>query len=48
MATTTGAGVQPDLEKTVSRRSHTNAPPEELLASDADAELLGKDVQPRR
>ncbi|PMD29001.1 gaba permease [Hyaloscypha variabilis F] len=42
MATTTGAGVQPDLEKTVSRRSHTNAPPEELLASDADAELLAK------
>ncbi|KAN0106879.1 gaba permease [Hyaloscypha variabilis] len=42
MVTTTGAGVQPDLEKTVSRRSHTNAPPEELLASDADAELLAK------
>ncbi|PMD13127.1 gaba permease [Hyaloscypha hepaticicola] len=42
MATTTASGVQPDLEKTVSRRSHTNVPPEELLASEADAELLAR------
>jgi hypothetical protein len=42
MAATTATGVQPDLEKTVSRRSHTNVPPEELLASEADTELLGK------
>ncbi|KAE9370025.1 gaba permease [Stipitochalara longipes BDJ] len=42
MATTTATGAQPDLEKTVSRRSHTNVPPEELLASEADAELLAK------
>jgi hypothetical protein len=45
MATTTASGVQPDLEKTVSRRSHTNVPPEELLASEADAELLGKGLE---
>jgi hypothetical protein len=42
MATATATGVQPDLEKTISKRSHTNVPPEELLASEADAELLGK------
>lgn len=32
----------PDLEKTVSRHSHTVAPPPELLSGDADAELLGQ------
>lgn len=45
MATTvaqSGAGVHPDLEKTVSRRSHSNVPPPELLADEADAELLGE------
>jgi amino acid permease len=47
MATTTASRVQPDLEKTVSRRSHTNVPPEELLASEADAELLGKGLELR-
>lgn len=48
MAKSTASGVQPDLEKTVSRRSHTNDPPEELLASEADAELLGKGLQLQR
>jgi hypothetical protein len=42
MTTTRGTGVQPDLEKTVSRRSHSNVPPQELLANEADTELLGK------
>ncbi len=36
-----GAGLHPDMEKTASRRSHSNTVPDELLASDADAELLG-------
>ncbi|KAH8771349.1 gaba permease [Hyaloscypha sp. PMI_1271] len=40
MATTMGTRVQPDLEKTVSRRSHSNVPPQELLANEADTELL--------
>lgn len=31
-------GLHPDMEK---RPSHSNAVPDELLASDADAELLG-------
>ena len=48
MASTTGvekyAGLQPDLEKTTSRKSHSNVPPPELLADDADAELLGKQL----
>ena len=47
MATTTATGVQPDLEKTVSKRSHTNVPPEELLANEADTELLGKSSRQR-
>lgn len=46
MASTTaaqsGAALHPDLEKTVSRTSRSNIPDEALLASDADAELLGK------
>jgi hypothetical protein len=42
MASTTATDAPLDLEETVSRRSHTNVPPEELLASEADAELLGK------
>ncbi len=41
MATTKDAS--PDLEKTVSRHSQAHPPPE-LLASDADAELLGKSL----
>lgn len=41
MASTTGA-IPVDLEKTMSKRSHTDVPPPELLASDADTELLGK------
>ena len=45
MASTTATDAPPDLEKTVSRRSHTNVPPEELLASEADAELLGKNLE---
>jgi hypothetical protein len=48
MASTTGAekyaGLQPDLEKTTSRKSHSNVPPPELLSDDADAELLGKQL----
>jgi len=35
-----GAGLHPDMEKTASRVSHPDMPPE-LLASDADADLLG-------
>jgi hypothetical protein len=43
MASTTGAKVAiVDLEKTTSRESHTNEPPPELLANEADAELLFK------
>lgn len=44
MATTapTGAAVQPDIEKTASRRSRSNIPDEALLAGEADAELLGR------
>lgn len=30
-----------DLEHSVSRTSHSNVPPRELLADEADAELLG-------
>lgn len=37
-----GAALHPDLEKTVSRHSRSNIPDEALLASEADAELLGK------
>ena len=36
------ATLHPDLEKTVSRHSRSNIPDEALLASEADAELLGK------
>ncbi len=36
-----GAGLHPDMGKTAGRRSHPNAVPNELLASDADTELLG-------
>jgi hypothetical protein len=46
MATTTATGVQPDLEKTVSNRSRSNVPPQELLANEADTELLGKRMKP--
>ncbi len=42
MAIAAEAGPHPDLEKTEVRQSHINAPPPELLSSDADAELLGK------
>jgi hypothetical protein len=42
MATTTATGQHPDLEKTTSRRLHTDVPLEELHTSDADAELLGR------
>jgi hypothetical protein len=45
MATTTATGPHSDLEKTTNRRSHINDPPPELLASDADAELLGKQLE---
>jgi hypothetical protein len=45
MAITTAIGVQPDLEKTVSKRSHSNVPPAELLANEADTELLGNFIQ---
>jgi hypothetical protein len=38
----TGASLHPDLEKTATRRSHSNVPPEALLAGEADTELLGK------
>ena len=41
-AAQTGAAMHPDLEKTVSRRSRSNVPDEALLASEADAELLGQ------
>jgi hypothetical protein len=37
-----GAVMHPDLEKTVSRHSRSNVPDEALMASAADAELLGK------
>jgi hypothetical protein len=37
-----GAALHPDLEKTVSRHSHSNIPDEALLAGEADAKLLGK------
>ena len=39
---TTGAELHPDLEKTATRRSHTDALSPDLMASEADAELLGK------
>lgn len=39
---TTGAEIHPDLEKTATRRSHLDAIAPELMASEADAELLGK------
>lgn len=31
-----------DIEKTATRLSHSNVPPPELLAGDADTELLGQ------
>ena len=37
-----GAAMHPDLEKTVSRHSRSNIPDEALMASEADAKLLGK------
>jgi hypothetical protein len=40
MASSTGAAMHADLEKTASRRLST-VPDETLLTSDADAELLG-------
>jgi hypothetical protein len=44
MASTTGAeaGVPADLEKTTRIPSHSHVPPPELLANEADADLLGK------
>ena len=46
MATTsavqTGASLHPDLEKIASRQAHSTVPHDELLAGEADAELLGK------
>lgn len=41
MASTTANGTAPDLEKSASRLSHSNVPPQELLAGEADTELLG-------
>ncbi|KAH6662047.1 gaba permease [Halenospora varia] len=38
----TGASMHPDLEKMASRHPHSAAPPAELLAGEADAELLAK------
>lgn len=38
----TGAQLHPDLENVATKRSIHNAPPEELLAGEADAELLGE------
>jgi amino acid permease len=38
----TGAAMHPDLEHTVSRNSRSNVPDEALLASEADADVLGK------
>jgi hypothetical protein len=37
----TGASLHPDLEKIASRQAHSTVPHEELLAGEADAELLG-------
>ncbi|RDW74932.1 Gaba permease [Coleophoma cylindrospora] len=41
IAVTSGAELHPDVEKTISKQAH-NVPPEELLAGEADAELLAK------
>ena len=38
----TGSQMPPDLEKIDRRPSHHSIPPKELLANEADAELLGK------
>ena len=43
-AVQSGAALHPDLEKSASRKSDKNVPPEELLAGEADAELLGKSM----
>jgi hypothetical protein len=37
----TGASMHPDMEKIASRQAHSTVPHEELLAGEADAELLG-------
>lgn len=37
----TGASLHPDLEKIASRQAHSTVPHDELLAGEADAELLG-------
>ncbi|KAH7342467.1 amino acid permease-domain-containing protein [Rhexocercosporidium sp. MPI-PUGE-AT-0058] len=42
MASTVVNGNAPDLEKSASRLSHSNVPPRELLAGEADTELLAK------
>ncbi len=39
--TSTGGAVHPDLEKTANMHSHSNVPDEDILTSQADAELLG-------
>jgi len=41
MASTVANGTAPDLEKSASRLSQGNIPPKELLAGEADTELLG-------
>ncbi|KAG4423114.1 hypothetical protein IFR04_003751 [Cadophora malorum] len=42
MASTVANGTAPDLEKSASRLSQGNIPPKELLAGEADTELLAK------
>lgn len=37
--------MHPDMEKTATRLSHSNVPPPELLAGNADTELLGQYLQ---
>ncbi|TVY88173.1 GABA-specific permease, partial [Lachnellula willkommii] len=41
-AVQTGASLHPDLEKTASRQAHSTVPKDEILADEADAELLAK------
>lgn len=41
-AVQTGASMHPDLEKIASKQVHSTVPQKELLAGEADAELLGK------
>ena len=41
-AVQTGAAMHPDLEQSVSRHSRSNITDKALMASDADADVLGK------